>query len=154
MTPMLNEIRAADVKWTGRTHTGLRNGGLLDKTLADIEKLKPDELLSINRFGRGALHEVAAKIADVKLEMASDKARDREQRNMARRATANNGITISATPANTNTKAVDEIKKPEPVAETERSAPVELDPVIEFAKNHPSIITAIMNGEMDVVVKL
>lgn len=143
----LNEIKVNDLKWTGRTLTALRNGGLIEgKTLADLDKIEPDELLSVNRLGRGSLQEISSKIADAKIKMASERSKARETR-AASTSTVPNPVPETETNGTNGTSVTSEAPKRQhrqPEATTE----AEDDVVLNYANNHRSMIQALMNGEM------
>jgi hypothetical protein len=131
----LKSIKVNEIAWSGRAAAALKNGGLLDKTLADVDNIKDDELLSINRMGRGSLGEIRQKIVQAGARAREEKMKqDMEQRNVGS--------------SNVNTD--------EPVERREikvRSNTLE-DKVMEFAKTHPSIINSIINEEVILVPKL
>jgi hypothetical protein len=130
----LNEIKVSDITWSGRTRTALKNGGLTNKTLADLDRIKPEEFLSVNRLGRGSLQEISNKIADAKLRNASDRSKERELRMQARQENTETSNEVVTTPVTTkdNTSRIE----------------VESDDVLVFANKHRSTIQALMNGEM------
>ena len=142
----LNEIKVNDLKWSGRTLTALRNGGLIEgKTLADLDKIEPDELLSVNRLGRGSLQEISSKIADAKIKMASERSKARETRTAAN---------TNPTPANetetngTNGTTITSEAPKRHVRQPEARPEAEDDVVLNYADKHRSMIQALMNGEM------
>lgn len=135
-TNNLQDIRVGDLSWTGRTQTALRNGGLLDKTLADLEQMKPEELLSVNRLGRGALAEITKHVTQ-------SKSRDREMKLKDEMNRASNSE------ARQPSKASEPEEGP-----TQKSATRAItDPIVDFARKHQSMIQGIMDGEMVLVPK-
>lgn len=140
-TNELGTIKVNEINWSGRAAAALKNGGLLDKTLADLENMKDDELLSVNRMGRGSLGEIRQKIVQSAARLREEKMRQ----DMERRAASVKAPTNEVT--NTSFEDRGAIR----MRENQRSVE---DKVMEFAKTHPSIISSIMNEEVILVPKL
>jgi hypothetical protein len=135
----LKSIKVNEIAWSGRAAAALKNGGLLDKTLADVDNIKDDELLSINRMGRGSLGEIRQKIVQAGARAREEKMKqDMDQRN----ADFNTGN-------NTNDQPVPDRRE----IKVRSNSSVE-DKVMEFAKTHPSIINSIINEEVILVPRL
>jgi len=122
----LNEIKVSELSWGGRAAAALKNGGFLDgqKTLADLDAMKDEDLLNIHRLGKISLNEIREKTVQAK-------ARNRETRMATTINTEeieDNGIPVSAQ------------KQREKVN----------DPVMDFAEKHRSVIEALMKGEVKI----
>jgi hypothetical protein len=130
----LATIKVNEIAWGGRAAAALKNGGFLDKTLADLDSMKDDELLSINRMGRGSLGEIRQKIVQAGARAREEKMKQEMARN-----------TTSASAVKENAVEDRQIRVKTNTLE---------DKVMEFAKTHPSIINSIINEEVILVPKL
>lgn len=138
----LAQIKVSELEWSGRALAALKNGGLLDKTLDVVDGMKDDELLSINRMGRGSLSEIRQKAVQAAARVRETELRNRMNRN-------SNSETTEDTQSQ-NSSTVAEQTRQVRTRQTEVSDPVH----VEFAKSHPALISAIMSGEMLLVPKL
>lgn len=156
----LNTIKVNDLQWSGRAEAALKNGGLMEKTLADLESMKDDELLSVSRLGRGSLGEIRQKTVQQAAKLREDKLKQDIERSKQRNGNrAGEATTVAATTASEPTTATAPVsvateQQPVKTARNNNDRVNDRDAVIEFAKSHPSIITAVMNGEMLLIPKL
>lgn len=124
--------KVSEIDWGGRALAALKSGGLMDKPLSTLAEMTDDELLSVERLGRVSLKEIRQKVPQ-------SAARAREAQ-IAGETTSASAQVPQAAPASAA-----------PVQTRQRNGD---EQAVNFARSHPSLINAIISGEMILVPKL